>query len=77
MASEPGGIVLTPAAGTLAAGGRFPREFQRGVFGRFDRKFSLLLLICMILIFPVIGILSLRKPSPVVSEKEIQQIQER
>ena len=69
--------MLTPGAAAVATGGRFPREFQRGVFGRFDRKFSLLLLILIVCIFPVIGILSLRKPPQEVSDKEIQKIQER
>ncbi len=77
MATEPGGILLSSAAGAVAAGGRFPREFERGLFGRFDRKFTLLLLVCIVLIFPVIAILSLRKPSQEVSEKEILKIQER
>ena len=77
MASEPAGVVFAPTSGGFTGGGNFPKEFQPGLFGRFDRRFSLLLLICTVICFTAIGILSLRKPPQDVSEKEILKIQER
>ncbi|MBN1309661.1 MAG: TonB family protein [Chitinispirillaceae bacterium] len=77
MANEPGGIVFAQSMGTLPAGALFPKEFRQGFFGRFDRGFGLLVLFCMIVTFVTVGLLSLRKPSETVSEKEIMRIQER
>ncbi|MBN1575179.1 MAG: TonB family protein [Chitinispirillaceae bacterium] len=77
MANEPGGIVFAQPVGTIPAGVLFPKEFKQGLFGRFDRRFGLLVLICMIATFTAVGLLSLRKPSETVSDKEIMKIQER
>jgi len=77
MANESGGIAFSPAGGTVPGGSYFPKEFRQGFFGRFDRGFGLLVLICMAVIFISIGILSLRKPADTVSDKEIMKIQER
>lgn len=78
MSNEPGAVVFAqPAGGGVSGKTLFPREFQRGPFGKFDRRFTTLLLICMAVIFTTVGILSMRKPSVTVSEKEISIIQER
>ncbi len=76
---ESAGAVLSSAAPLSgAAGGKFlPREFRRGPFGRFDRGFGLLLLICGAVVFTVTGILSSFKPPQTISEEEIVRIQER
>jgi TonB family protein len=78
MSNEPGAVVFAqPAGGSVSGKALFPREFQRRFYDRFDRRFTTLLLICMVVIFTAVGILSLRKPSATVSEKEISIIQER
>ena len=79
MANESGGVVFAQNGGALppVTGGIFPKEFKRGVLGRFDRRFSLMLLICGAVCFTTVAILSMKKPSQTVSEKEITQIQER
>jgi len=78
MASKPGNIAFTSAAGgTVAGHALFPKEFQRGPFGRFDRQFAFLFLICAVIVFTTIGILSTRKPSETISDEEITKIQER
>lgn len=78
MTNESGGIVFAQSGGTVPVGGGiFPKEFRRGLFGRFDRRFTLLLLICGAVCFTTVAILSVKKPSQTVSDKEITQIQER
>ena len=79
MANESGGIAFAQNGGALPPvnSGMFPKEFKRGLFGRFDRRFTLLLLICGAVCFTSVAILSLSKPSQTVSDKEITQIQER
>lgn len=72
MANEATGLVFAPAAG-----GSFPPEFRRGLGNRFDRRFTLIFLICMAVSFTTIGILSLKKPPETISAKEITKIQER
>ena len=76
MANDQTGIFLLDASGSVP-GRAFPKEFRRGVFSRFDRKFAIIVLCCGAFFFSVVGLLSLRKPSDVVSEAEITRIQER
>jgi TonB family protein len=56
---------------------QFPVEFKKRFFSRLEPAFAIILLCCGALIFSIIGLLSLKKPSTVVSEKEITRIQER
>lgn len=77
MTNEPGSILLASSSGALPGGANFSKEFRNGLLGRFDRKFSIMLLICCAVVFTSVGILSLRKPPATMSEKEITQIQER
>jgi len=77
MATEPGGILMASSSGALPVGASFPKEFRSGLFGRFDRKFSIFLIVCMVLVFTSVWVLSLRKPPETISEKEITKIQER
>ncbi|NLG17754.1 MAG: energy transducer TonB [Fibrobacter sp.] len=55
----------------------FPKEFNKGLFSRFETRFLTILILCGVIIFTSIGLLSLKKPSTMVSEKEISRIQER
>ncbi len=55
----------------------FPKELKKGFFSRFERDFTLILLCCFLVIFGITGVLSLRKPSDVVTDKDIEKIQER
>jgi len=75
MSDESGGILLASASGPAITA--FPKELRSGFFGKFDRRFTILLLACMVVMFTTVGILSLNKPSEVISEKEIIKIQER
>lgn len=55
----------------------FPKEFNKGLFSRFEARFLTILILCGVIIFTAIGLLSLKKPSAMISEKEISRIQER
>ncbi len=77
MSADSGGIVFSQTAAVAQASAFFPKEFRQGFFGRFDSRFSLLVLICMVVCFTSVGVLSLRKPPEIVSEKEITKIQQR
>jgi len=78
MAKEQGGIIFAQsAAGTASVVTLFSGELHRGIFGRFDRRFGLLVLVCMAVVFTLFGVLSMRKPPVEVSDRDISRIQER
>jgi TonB family protein len=77
MANEQNSIVFSGTQGKSLGMSAFPREFNRTVFSRFDRRFAIILVSCAVVIFSIFGILSLRKPQTEISEKEIIKIQER
>jgi TonB family protein len=74
MAKEPTGTLYL---GENRKSGKFPKEFRRTVFARFDKRFSTIFGICAAIIFTIFGVLSIRKPSEEMSDKEIKRIQER
>jgi TonB family protein len=76
MANEQTSSVVMRMPGNQSSA-LFPKEFRKGLFTHVDKRFTLILSICGFVIFTVFAILSLRKPSVEVSEKEITQIQER
>jgi TonB family protein len=56
----------------------FPKEFRRGLFSSFEKRFFLIFAILIVVFYVTVGILSIHiKESDVASEKEILQIQER
>lgn len=75
--------MLSLKTGTLKIGDsglgaqKFPKEFKQGIFSRVDPLFAIILLCCFITVFGIFAILSSRKPSEEVTEKEIEKIQER
>jgi len=77
MANDSTGTFLLGNSGVSGNQSSFPKEFRRGILSRIDPKFTIILLACAIVIFSLFGVLSLKKPSVTVSEKEIVKIQER
>ncbi len=77
MANQQNSAVLIGAAGKSSGNTIFPSEFKRTLFSRFDKRFAIILASCGVIIFSVIGLLSLKKPVTEVSDKEITKIQER
>ena len=69
------GIFFIGVSGT--GQGPFPKEFKKGALSRLEPRFVIILGCCAVFFFSLIGILSLRKPSVEVSDKEITRIQER
>lgn len=76
MSNEKTGVLIIGDTGNNALNS-FPREFKRGFFSRVDPHFALIVLGCFIVVFGIFAGLSMRKPSEVVTEKEIEKIQER
>ncbi|HEX3020232.1 MAG TPA: TonB family protein [Chitinispirillaceae bacterium] len=76
MSNDKTGIAIFGVPGNISPNS-FPKEFKKGIFSRFEPRFTLILLCCFVVVFSIIGILSLRKPSEVVTDKEIEKIQER
>jgi TonB family protein len=61
-------------SGTLAA---FPRQFRRTMLSRLDPRFAIIFGSLFFIAFVVVGLLSQRKVTDVVSDREIVKIQER
>jgi protein TonB len=76
MANDPAGTVLLGTSGNITLKS-FPKEFKRGVFARLEPRFIIILLCSAIVIFSLIGILSLKEPPVEISDQEIVKIQER
>jgi TonB family protein len=55
----------------------FPNDFRSGIFQSFDRTFAWILAACVVVVFGLILVFSMRVPSEEISEKEILKIQER
>ncbi|MBN1602444.1 MAG: TonB family protein [Chitinispirillaceae bacterium] len=77
MANEQNSIVFSGTQGKSLGMSAFPREFNRTIYSRFDKRFAIILASCAVVIFSIFGILSMQKPQTEVSEKEIIKIQER
>jgi TonB family protein len=70
-----GALIIDNAQNFILAS--FPKELKKGFFSRFEPRFTIILICCFLVVFSIIAVLSLRKPSEEVTEKEIEKIQER
>ncbi|HEX2957537.1 MAG TPA: AgmX/PglI C-terminal domain-containing protein [Chitinispirillaceae bacterium] len=77
MLNQQNSAVFIGTAGKSSGNAIFPSEFNRTLFSRFDKRFSIILGSCALIIFSLFGILALQKPVSDVSDKEITKIQER
>ncbi len=55
----------------------FPSRFRRRLLSGFDRRFTLILAVCALLLYTAVTLLSLREPSQVLTEQQIIQVQQR
>jgi hypothetical protein len=51
MANEQNSIVFSGTQGKSLGMSAFPREFNRTVFSRFDRRFAIILVSCAVVFF--------------------------
>ncbi|NLE02395.1 MAG: energy transducer TonB [Fibrobacter sp.] len=70
-------VVMGNTGGSLTSPKSFSKEFRKGFFSKIDPVFTIILIICAVIIFGIFGVLSLKEPSVTVSEQEIVKIQER